>query len=360
MTASLAGKLKQKKNSHEMSCMRNYAKGYPGKDLYFKDSVYTDFRAHYECKSTVCESHYPLFVDDLASDKAPRVQLSILWFKGMGEGREKFRKLLDAFARNIHCDRFWLDLPEIDKDILAWVLEMMARKKAQSVEHNLVSIKWTSDQFRLLIEQTLSIYATVTSEVSRVHIEVDNDISKDDIEFFIAKTFKYKGRVCIELSPRFIDFGGHGVSGCQWFEPHIYEILIDAFYEQPSSVLFITDWPRAIGCMHACCAKGDNYSRVCDCYECTHGCWLPNCIRCGVNQLRKRNHDMSWRHVHPLVLNVTLSLVALKLPPYVLLEIIDWLPPASFCDKFGGDWNRFRKMQLISSIYQFYRNKSSV
>jgi hypothetical protein len=332
-----------------------YAKGHPGKDLYFRASEYTNYLAHFECKSTFCESEYPLFTDDLAEDRSPRVQLSILWFKGIGEGKEKFRKLLFAFGENVHCDRLWLDMPEIDDACLMWVCDMMERKKSQRVEYNLVSIKWASDQFRILIERTLSIYASTTSEVSRVHIEIDNDISKEDIEFFIGKTFKYTGRLCVELSPRFMSPGG-GVSGCQWFKRPIYDILIDAFYERPCSVLFITDWPRTFGCQIGGCTHGNSNSD-CQCFQCTNGCVFLDCIRCKVNRLRKRNLDMRWCHVHPLVLNVTIALVALQLPPYVLLEIIDWLPPASLCDKFGNDWNRFRKMQMISSVYQFHLNK---
>jgi hypothetical protein len=275
----------------------------------------------------------------------------------MGEGKEKFRKLLFAFGENVRCDRLWLDIPAIDNSCLMWVCDMMEKKKSQCVEYNLVSIKWSSNQFRLLIERTLSIYAETSSAVSRVHIEIDNDIAKEDIEFFIGKTFKYTGRLCIELLPRFMNALGGGVSKCQWFEPPIYDMLIDAFYEQPCSVLFVTDWPRAIGCWNGGCTKGNGNS-LCECFECTNGCGLLNCIRCKVNLLRKRNLAMRWCHVHPLVLNVTLAFVALQLPPYVLLEIIDWLPPASLCDKFGNDWNRFRKMQMISSVYQFYRNKS--
>jgi len=252
-------------------------------------------------------------------------------------------------------------VPEIDDYCLTKFLGVIESTKTRCVTYGLVSVKWKSNQFRLLVEKTMSIYATNvntknTNDLSRVHVEVDADISKEDVEFLIEAAFKHKSRLCFELTSRFIDPIDHGLAKKRHLEISTCNTLIDAFYERSSSIVFITDWPRAFSCRKLCYKRRSNTH--CKCDDCTTVCGQPNCLRCKVSLLTKRNFDMSWRNVHPLVLNVCIALVAMRLPPYVLLEIIDWLPPASLCDKFGNDWNRFRKVQMISAVQNFYRNKS--
>ena len=339
----------------------NYAKGYPGKDLYFQPHEFNDYTAYYECKSTVCDPWYPLYIDDLAKDEASRVNLTCLWFKGIEQGQEKLRKLLKAFETNVNCVRLWLDIPGLDDSDLQHVFDVMDKKKKKFVEYGLISLNWTSRQFHFIVENILLIYASEHRKnfnaLSVLTIEVDHDLADEDVEFFIEKAFRYKSAVCISLEPRFVKRSGDGVSSDRNFKAKIYEKFIDAFYEHPPSILFATDWPHERGCDRWCMESPRKHP--CYCQNCMTSCGRPTCVRCNVNLLRKRNDDMSWRNVYPLVLDVSLAFVSLQLPPYVLLEIIDWLPPASLCDKYGNDWNRYNKMEIISSVYKFHRSISN-
>jgi hypothetical protein len=45
-----------------------------------------------------------------------------------------------------------------------------------------------------------------------------------------------------------------------------------------------------------------------------------------IPRLVKEHHLTNWRRLHAVCLNVAIAMYALDLPPYTLLEIVDWLP----------------------------------
>jgi hypothetical protein len=57
----------------------------------------------------------------------------------------------------------------------------------------------------------------------------------------------------------------------------------------------------------------------------------------------------SWKSTHAFVLNASIALVPVRLPPYVLLEILDWLPPLCIDPKR----HHGKKIALIQKVYQF-------
>jgi len=62
--------------------------------------------------------------------------------------------------------------------------------------------------------------------------------------------------------------------------------------------------------------------------------------------LLNRNQALIWRNVHCRVLDVCLALAPLSLPTYVVLEIVDWLPPMSV-----AVWHHHaKKVQLIATV----------
>lgn len=58
--------------------------------------------------------------------------------------------------------------------------------------------------------------------------------------------------------------------------------------------------------------------------------------------------------VHNLFMNNCIAFLPIQLPPYVLLEIFDWLPDCS-----DNDLSHFKKIRLIEKIIKFYKRKNS-
>jgi hypothetical protein len=56
---------------------------------------------------------------------------------------------------------------------------------------------------------------------------------------------------------------------------------------------------------------------------------------------------LQWRVVHPQLLDICMAFAPLHLPPYVVLEVFDWLPTWQRVD--GIDWNK-SYMHLVSHI----------
>ena len=68
---------------------------------------------------------------------------------------------------------------------------------------------------------------------------------------------------------------------------------------------------------------------------------------------------LTWHRIHPIVLDVCIAFAPMRLPPYVLLEVIDFLP----VEYEGSDENeslmhRVRhglKIRLIESVFHSYK-----
>lgn len=58
---------------------------------------------------------------------------------------------------------------------------------------------------------------------------------------------------------------------------------------------------------------------------------------------------------HNLLLNYCISFLPLQLPPYVMLEIFDWLPDSS--DEY---MSHFKKIELIVKIVKFYKERQKI
>jgi hypothetical protein len=86
--------------------------------------------------------------------------------------------------------------------------------------------------------------------------------------------------------------------------------------------------------------------------------WTPT--RLDDRIITRRNNEMRWKNVHRIVLQHCLTLRPLRLPPYVLLWILDWLPPLHhrfqtehLCNY---DPNHGKKIRLIESIMRDRRD----
>ena len=66
------------------------------------------------------------------------------------------------------------------------------------------------------------------------------------------------------------------------------------------------------------------------------------------NAITARNKRIQWPLVHDVILGICLALLPLDVPPYVLLQIIDFLP-----DYISV--SHVRKINLIQSIYRSNR-----
>ena len=66
-------------------------------------------------------------------------------------------------------------------------------------------------------------------------------------------------------------------------------------------------------------------------------------------KIRKRNQELP---IHTLLMDTCIALNSLKFPPYVLLEIFDWLP-----DCLDSDMSHFKKITLIVKMVEFYKKK---
>jgi hypothetical protein len=63
-----------------------------------------------------------------------------------------------------------------------------------------------------------------------------------------------------------------------------------------------------------------------------------------------RNLNLRWHLVSQTIFDICLAFASLRLPNYVVLEIIDWFP--HYCDL-----NRFRKVTLIEKINKSFAVK---
>lgn len=64
-----------------------------------------------------------------------------------------------------------------------------------------------------------------------------------------------------------------------------------------------------------------------------------------VNHWLDRNKSMQWKHVSGVVTNITIAMFRLDLPPYVLLEIIDWICPDNPYS------THYKKIMLVLRLY---------
>jgi hypothetical protein len=75
---------------------------------------------------------------------------------------------------------------------------------------------------------------------------------------------------------------------------------------------------------------------------------------CDIMRYLQRNKDMQWKNVHKLVLDACIALQPLWLSPYVVLWILDWLPPMhhrfDYRDDPDFDPHHVRKIRLIESV----------
>lgn len=63
----------------------------------------------------------------------------------------------------------------------------------------------------------------------------------------------------------------------------------------------------------------------------------------------RRNKEITWKRVFPLLFNFVVNFVHLQLPPYCVLEIFDWLPNMAYV-------SHRRKIELIVAVYKSYSN----
>jgi hypothetical protein len=87
---------------------------------------------------------------------------------------------------------------------------------------------------------------------------------------------------------------------------------------------------------HICIGKGYKYFGNGMSHECIYN---------TLKTIKRRNKKIAWNYVCKKILNVVLQLAPLKLPTYVVLEIIDTM----------GDWkhiNQYKKVNLISAVME--------
>ena len=73
---------------------------------------------------------------------------------------------------------------------------------------------------------------------------------------------------------------------------------------------------------------------------------------------------LAWRLIQPRLLDICIAFAPLRLPPYVLLEICDWLPVYYY----GSDENEslmhlvshVKKIRLIESVHRAYKVRMCV
>ena len=69
----------------------------------------------------------------------------------------------------------------------------------------------------------------------------------------------------------------------------------------------------------------------------------------------RRNHGLRWNHIRPILTDVVIAFASLRIladliPPYVLLEIFDWLYPNNI---YTG---HLKKITLITNMYKSIRS----
>jgi len=67
------------------------------------------------------------------------------------------------------------------------------------------------------------------------------------------------------------------------------------------------------------------------------------------------NKQLQWPLIHPYLLELCIVLASLRLPPYVMLEIVDWLPTPNAIE--GVDFNEscMHRVSHINKIRLFVR-----
>jgi hypothetical protein len=80
---------------------------------------------------------------------------------------------------------------------------------------------------------------------------------------------------------------------------------------------------------------------------------------CATSDALRRNYSMAEDKVHRFVLDKCLALAPLRLPAYVILWILDWLPPLHHRFEYRGnlsyDPRHMLKIRLIESLTRSYR-----
>jgi len=89
---------------------------------------------------------------------------------------------------------------------------------------------------------------------------------------------------------------------------------------------------------------------------------VTNYIHCRIEAYCNRNKQLKWKFVHAYLLDICVALAPVRLPPYVLLEIFDWLPTPKpvKCDEYETDLNKscmqsvphISKINLIVGVQQ--------
>lgn len=85
---------------------------------------------------------------------------------------------------------------------------------------------------------------------------------------------------------------------------------------------------------------------------------LSQSVAYYLENARKLQVRVRTQEIHRDILNIAIALSPLRLPPYVLLHIVDWLSLAGYhvCD-IVKDKNHIMKIRMIEKVYRFYRNK---
>jgi len=67
------------------------------------------------------------------------------------------------------------------------------------------------------------------------------------------------------------------------------------------------------------------------------------------------NQQLQWPLIHRYLLDLSIVFASLRLPPYVMLEIVDWLPTPNAID--GVDFNKscMQRVSHINKIRLFVR-----
>lgn len=97
----------------------------------------------------------------------------------------------------------------------------------------------------------------------------------------------------------------------------------------------------------------DDGWRCCCCAALVVALNAPNCAgaaqlsaqqRGAIEQQMRTNRQLTWRKVHALIVDVVVALFPLRLPVYVVLWIVDFLPGIARAHR------QYRKVMLIEGV----------
>ena len=77
--------------------------------------------------------------------------------------------------------------------------------------------------------------------------------------------------------------------------------------------------------------------------------WASGLKRNNIIKYCKRNELLQWKFIHPIIIDTCIAMYNLRLPSYVLLEIIDWFP------YWEIGVNRYTKVTLIENVKRSIR-----